>query len=70
MTLPLRNDPTRYDSLEPLTEIEQFCEICTKPILMMAYKGTGFCGDLCRKKSGKRIEGEVEQEARLKARNP
>lgn len=72
--------PNKYDSLLPITEEPEFCKApvdtpdgvfdCGQQILTMTYKGTGVCGDICRKRTGKKIDGELEQDARLKAQAP
>lgn len=33
------------------------CEVDKKPILVMAFKGTGVCSDLCRKARGGETTG-------------
>lgn len=27
------------------------CKVCTSPIVTMAFRGTGICGENCRKKA-------------------
>ena len=48
----MRRSPEEYESLEPLANVAEFCEVkiapdipCNREIKTMAYKGTGACGE-------------------------
>lgn len=44
---------SKYDSLEPLAAQKEFCGVCKSEILTMSFKGTGVCGENCRKRRDK-----------------
>lgn len=49
---PVQTDLERrvkYASLDRITEEPEFCAICTQKIETMSFKGTGVCGERCRK---------------------
>jgi hypothetical protein len=61
---------SRYDSLEPLTDLPENCEVCSIEIKTMAYRGTGVCGDLHNKvRSGKLTREQADAIASGKLAN-
>lgn len=68
----------RYASLEPLTNMVELCtashpdepegtlKLHNVEILAMAFKGTGVCGDICRKRKGRVVlRGEKPSEEKV-----
>lgn len=52
----LTEEQERWDAVKT-QELEEECEICTFPIVTMIFRGTGVCGERCRKKKmGERDE--------------
>jgi hypothetical protein len=51
VTTPTTEEPGKYDSLEPLERLQEFCTYpeCGAEIRTMSYKGTGACGEVHRK---------------------
>lgn len=47
--MPKLKSDSKYNSLEPLTDVLEFCSICDTQIRSMAFKGSGVCGDICLK---------------------
>lgn len=39
----------KYATLDRITEEPEYCGVCTAEIKTMSFKGTGVCGDRCRK---------------------
>ena len=52
----LTEEQERIDSIKQEEKVE-LCEVCTGPVVTMIFRGTGVCGERCRKKKmGERDE--------------
>lgn len=39
----------KYDTLDKVTEVPEYCAVCKNEIKTMTYRGTGVCGINCNK---------------------